>query len=144
MKQIERGIALLKENLAGLDIQQQQQLAIQQRDLMSQRLWPWGGSTHNFLDEKAARKLGSVVKDMVRPLHVAVADGSILNPQWLPPQRIHDHHIPLREGVSPIIVRPYGYSGMQKDIIEKLIEKTLKASVIRPSLSPFFSPVVLV
>ncbi|GAB2226297.1 hypothetical protein Drorol1_Dr00022099 [Drosera rotundifolia] len=39
-------------------------------------------------------------------------------PKTLPPQRSHDHGIPLKEGISPINVRPYRYPNIHKDVIQ--------------------------
>lgn len=36
-------------------------------------------------------------------------------PTELPPSRLHDHKITLKEGVSPINIRPYRYPAIQKD-----------------------------
>lgn len=41
-------------------------------------------------------------------------------------------------------VRPYRYAVNQKDEIEKLITKMLDAGIIRPSVSPFSSPIVMI
>lgn len=65
-------------------------------------------------------------------------------PTSLPPHRDHDHRIILKEGVPPVNVRPYRYAVNQKDEIEKLITKMLDAGIIRPSVSPFSSPIVMI
>lgn len=65
-------------------------------------------------------------------------------PNSLPPQRPFDHHIQLLPGVSPVNVRPYKYSPAQKDEIEKQIAKMLSNGIIKPSQSPYASPVLLV
>ncbi|KAL4196488.1 hypothetical protein AMTRI_Chr04g183510 [Amborella trichopoda] len=62
----------------------------------------------------------------------------------LPPPHIHDHKIPLLPGKSPIRVKPYRYPHHQKVEIEKLVTEMLSSGVIRPSNSPYSSPVILV
>ncbi|CAN6583033.1 unnamed protein product [Malus baccata var. baccata] len=65
-------------------------------------------------------------------------------PTKLPPQRNHDHHIPLVQGAKPPSIRPYHYGPLQKTEIEKAVQELLEAGFIRPSHSPFFFPVLLV
>jgi len=50
----------------------------------------------------------------------------------------------LKEGTSPINVRPYKYPALQKDVIEKAIQEMLQVGVIRTSHSPYSSPILLV
>ena len=61
----------------------------------------------------------------------------------LQPRRSHDHKF-LLEGTQAINVRPYRYPAFQKDIIEKLVGEMLEAGVVKPSQSPYSSPIVLV
>ena len=65
-------------------------------------------------------------------------------PQELPPQRSKDHAITLKEGTAPISVRPYRYSYVQKQEIEKLVGEMLATGIIHPSFSPSSSPILLV
>jgi hypothetical protein len=63
-------------------------------------------------------------------------------PTDLPPSRgEHDHSIPLLPGSKP---RPYRYTFAQKNEIEKMVQELLEAGVIRPSTSPYSSPMVMV
>ncbi|KAJ1700090.1 hypothetical protein LUZ63_008602 [Rhynchospora breviuscula] len=65
-------------------------------------------------------------------------------PNSLPPTRLLDHSIPLKPGAQPINLRPYRFSHFQKLEIEKIIEELLHSGYIRPSSSPFASPILLV
>ncbi|GJS10929.1 putative mitochondrial protein [Tanacetum coccineum] len=65
-------------------------------------------------------------------------------PNTLPPHRTHDHRIILQEGVPPVNIRPYKHPPTQKDAIELMVKELLEIGVIRPSHSPFSSPIVMV
>ena len=65
-------------------------------------------------------------------------------PVTLPPTRTLDHSINLKPNTEPVNIRSYRYSAVQKTKIEKMVKEMLKQSFIRPSKSPFPSPVLLV
>jgi len=65
-------------------------------------------------------------------------------PSSLPPQRTYDHTIPLLPDAVPVNSRPYRYSPMHKDEIERQVKELLQAGLITHSTSPFASPVLLV
>ena len=65
-------------------------------------------------------------------------------PEGLPPFRGHNHVIPLKEGSQPVNLRPYKYSGLQKDVLEKMVDEMLGTGIIRPNNSSFASLMVLV
>jgi hypothetical protein len=65
-------------------------------------------------------------------------------PKELPPARDIDHRIPLQDESAAVNTRPYRMSFKQKDIMEALILHLLQNQVIRPSVSPFSSPAILV
>ncbi|XP_020962930.1 uncharacterized protein LOC107607991 isoform X2 [Arachis ipaensis] len=71
-------------------------------------------------------------------------DDLFQSPSGLPPQRSHDHAIVLKENSDIPNIRLYRYPHYQKEEMEKIIEEMLQIGIIRPSTSPFSSPVILV
>jgi hypothetical protein len=65
-------------------------------------------------------------------------------PNSLPPSRVYDHAITLKPGAAPVNARPYRYSPLHKDEIERQVADMLATGVIVQSMSPFASPVLLV
>lgn len=65
-------------------------------------------------------------------------------PRCLLAARNREHAITLQEGTTPINYRPYRYSFLQKNEIERLLHEMLETRVIQPSISPYFSPMMLV
>ncbi|GKC68033.1 transposon Tf2-12 polyprotein [Tanacetum coccineum] len=65
-------------------------------------------------------------------------------PRGLPPIRSQDHQIPLLPNARPVNSRPYRQPYYQKSEIEKQVRELLHQGLIRPSHSPFASPVLLV
>jgi hypothetical protein len=65
-------------------------------------------------------------------------------PSELPPRRACDHTIPLLPGAPPVAVRQYCYKPAMKNEIEKQVQELLQSGMVRPSTSPYSSPVLLV
>ena len=65
-------------------------------------------------------------------------------PTGLPPRRAYDHTIPLIPGATPVALRPYRIAPALKTELERQIQDMLASGVIRPSNSPFSSPLLMV
>lgn len=65
-------------------------------------------------------------------------------PQHLPPPRSIDHAITLIDESKMVNQRPYRLPFHQKNAMEELIKHMLESHMIRPNISPFSSPVILV
>ncbi|GAU18789.1 hypothetical protein TSUD_80780 [Trifolium subterraneum] len=65
-------------------------------------------------------------------------------PHGLPPQRQHDHAIPILPNTPPVNVKPYRYPHSQKEAMSTIIHEMLQQGLIVPSNSPYSSPVLLV
>lgn len=85
----------------------------------------------------------SPISDGIRRL-LQQFDSVFQHPTTLPPAREIEHRITLKEGSDPVNDRPYRYTYFQKEEIEKQVQAMLDTGLIRPSSSPFSSPVLLV
>lgn len=65
-------------------------------------------------------------------------------PDALPPSRTLNHQIPLKAGTKPISIRPYRYSVVQTNLMEKLVKEMLESGFIKSSTNSFSSPIVMV
>lgn len=65
-------------------------------------------------------------------------------PTELPPERGFEHSIRLVEGAGTVAVRPYRYPHAHMEVIEQMVSQMLQSGVIRPSRSPYASPILLV
>lgn len=61
-----------------------------------------------------------------------------------PPRRWQDHKKTFKEGAQPVNIRPYSYSNLYMDVIERMVKEMVDVGVIRSSISPYSIPVVLV
>ncbi|XP_075104752.1 uncharacterized protein LOC142178871 [Nicotiana tabacum] len=64
--------------------------------------------------------------------------------QLLLSREVFDHHIPLKDDSLPVNSRPYRYSPLKKDVIEKMVSEMLQRGIIQYSASSYASPVVFV
>jgi hypothetical protein len=58
-------------------------------------------------------------------------------PSKLPQKRIIGHAIPLIDGNKAISQRPYRLPFHHKNTMEDLVQKLLRANMMRPSVSPY-------
>jgi hypothetical protein len=65
-------------------------------------------------------------------------------PGELPPTRPCDHTIPLQDNAVPPNTRPYRVPHKHKEELDRQIKELLASKIIRPSTSPFASPIILV
>uniref|UniRef100_A0A0A9CDC9 Uncharacterized protein n=1 Tax=Arundo donax TaxID=35708 RepID=A0A0A9CDC9_ARUDO len=83
------------------------------------------------------------VPDALKPL-IQQYNDIFTEPSEVPPSRQIDHSIPLLPEAKVVNKRPYILPHHQNDAMEELIAQMLKSEIIRPSVSPYSSPVILV
>jgi hypothetical protein len=94
---------------------------------------------HQFEDPVRAAPPPDIIEIVLSEFQDVFAE-----PTSLPPHREYDHTVPLVHGSVPINAKPYRYSPLYKDEIEKEVRTLLQNGLIVPSSSPFASPVLLV
>ncbi|MCI14060.1 Ty3/gypsy retrotransposon protein, partial [Trifolium medium] len=87
------------------------------------------------LEEEQSRELEQLLN---------MSAGVFQEPKGLPPKRMKEHEIALKEGQKAVNVRPYRYPYHHKNEIERQVKEMLSTGIIRPSTSSFSSPVILV
>lgn len=65
-------------------------------------------------------------------------------PTGLPPPCTSDHCMTIQPSQGLVTVKPYRYLHFQKEEISRMVAQMLDDGVIRPSTSPFSTPVLLV
>lgn len=65
-------------------------------------------------------------------------------PQGLRPPRVYDHSVLVFPNSVPVNSKPYRYSPLHKDEIQRQVRELLAPGLIIPSSSPYASPVLLV
>lgn len=77
--------------------------------------------------------------------HALSSHESVFFPwQDLPLRHDYDHSITLLPDTNPVSMQPYIYAYHHKDKIERQVEELLTEGIIRHSISPFSSPIILV
>lgn len=92
------------------------------------QLWSMEGMCKLWVNDKDSLKESnkSNVVDQLFGEFCDVFEESI----GLPPERAHDHRIPLKEGSFPINRQPYHHSSSQKDVIERMTNELLDSGII--------------
>lgn len=95
------------------------------------------------LSKTEEKKEETIIPEQIAVLLQEFAD-VFAEPKGLPPKRDCDHAIPLKVGAEPPSLRPNRVPHQQKNAMEEIIKELLDSKEIRPSLSPYSSPAVMV
>lgn len=92
------------------------------------------------------RKIDSATQDLLHDLQGVLEEFQkvFASPTKLSSHQPQDYAMPLLPNQPPVSVHSYRYLHYQKSKIEKLVKEFLDSRLIRPSNSPFSSPVLLV
>ncbi|PWA89970.1 hypothetical protein CTI12_AA060100 [Artemisia annua] len=133
--------ALRGTRKASLQWMQSRKMQIQtpHAEMSSMVLCVYPNAAHNMVSMSDSQEVPKEITTLIDQY----PDGFAI-PTTLPPKRIFDNKIPLKEGTLPINTRPYRHPPTQKDAIEVMVKELLETGVIKDSQSPFSSPVVIV
>ncbi|XP_058788145.1 uncharacterized protein LOC131662390 [Vicia villosa] len=97
-------------------------------------------------DPPLTNPLDTLPQSLPPEIHsVLTSHASIFQPpSGLPPSRPHDHSIPLTPNTNPVNIKPYRCPHSQKEAMTTIINDMLQEGIIKPSNSPYSSPVLLV
>ncbi|XP_027171840.1 uncharacterized protein LOC113771462 [Coffea eugenioides] len=114
-----------------------------------------GPSAHKYVKHKIRKALQQACMVKIHNSQVisepdsltkllAKYDDVFAEPNTLPPNRCHDHQIPLKPDAQPFKIPPYRYPHVQKNEIDRQVKEMLNSGLIQDSHSPFASPALLV
>lgn len=126
-------IKLLKGSCIGFLVQSEEILYVQKSNLPSP-----------LCNYKINEKLTTTQKSMLTKIITDFQDVFTDNPSGMGFNNEIEHEIELEPLVQPIKCRPYRVSAKEKEIVNNQVQEMLKHNIIRPSKSPWASPVVLV
>lgn len=116
------------------------------KELTAQQLLKWGAGNDIWayaiveqMSSTEPQELPPEITEVLKEFQDVFA-----TPTTLPPSRVYDHAIPTLPNAIPVNVKPYRYSPLHKDEIERQVKELLAAGLITPSSSPFASPVLLI
>ncbi|GJV76968.1 retrotransposon-related protein [Tanacetum coccineum] len=134
-----RKVALRGTRRSGVQWMEGFRVPEQTAQLSSMVLCVYPSTTLNMVSASTTEGIPSPISTLL-----SYFDDVFAVPTALPPIREYDHKIVLKKGTEPIFSRPYRHPPTQKDAIEEMVKELLESGVIRPSQSPFSSPVVMV
>ncbi|XP_019184593.1 PREDICTED: uncharacterized protein LOC109179543 [Ipomoea nil] len=133
---------LLKGMTKGIALQQATKREVRRWKKEGVQGYLLQGMVHNPIKDYPRDQADTVSPELTEIL--AEFQDLFEEPKTLPPKRSLDHEIPLVPGAKPINSKPYRYSFLQKNTIERMVEEMLAAGIISHNSSPFASPVLLV